>query len=271
MNKIKKLLMACLAAVAITSCKAPDDVVYLQDLEPGTSIPVQQVSLVTVKPTDKLVINVNSRDETIAALFNIRNMSYGSGSGGNSGGGNTQQDLTAYTVDNNGNINFPVVGPIHVAGLTRQGVADHVREVLVEQDLIKDPYVTCAFANFGFYAVGEVAHPGRNYIIKDEINILEALATAGDLTFTGDRTNIQIFRQKDGHLFTYEVDLTDAQSIISSPVFYIQPEDIIYVHPTKKKQFEATTMGNTTRTPNFWISLVSSLLSLGVAVYAIIR
>lgn len=270
MKKIKSFLMICLAAVAITSCKAPENVVYLQDLAPSTCIPVQQVSLVTVKPTDKLVINVNSRDETIAALFNIRNMSYlGGGSG--SGSGNTQQDLTAYTVDSNGNINFPVVGPIHVAGLTRQGVADYVRQVLVEQNLIKDPYVTCAFANFGFYAIGEVGHPGRNYIIKDEINILEALATAGDLTFTGDRTNIQILRQVDGNLFTYEIDLTKAESVINSPVFYIQPEDIIYVQPTKKKQFESTTLGNSVRTPNFWISLTSSLLSLGVAIYAVVK
>lgn len=267
MKKFKTLLMSCLAMVAITSCKAPEDVVYLQDLEPNTSIPVQQMSLVTVKPTDKLVINVNSRDENIAALFNIRNMSIMNG-GGN---GNEQQDLTAYTVDNEGNINFPVVGPIHVAGLTRQGVADHVRDILVEQNLIKDPYVTCAFANFGFYAVGEVNHPGRNYIIKDEINILEALATAGDLNLYGDRTNIQVMRQLDGRLYTYEIDLTNAQSVINSPVFYIQPEDIIYVHPTKKRMFETTTLGNSTRTPNFWIGLVSSVLSLGVGIYAIIR
>lgn len=269
MKKFKSFLMICLTLMAISSCKAPENVVYLQDLEPGTAVQVQQLSLVTVKPTDKLVINVNSRDETIAALFNIRNMSMRTGGGGNDG--NTQQDLTAYTVDADGYINFPVVGKIHVEGLTRQGVADHIREVLEEENLIKDPYVTCAFANFGFYAMGEVAHPGRNYIIKDEINILEALATAGDLTFSGDRTNIQILRQKDGKLYTYEVDLTNAKSVINSPVFYIQPEDIIYVHPNKKTQYEATVLGNSTRTPSFWLGLVSSILSLGVGLYAIVK
>ena len=270
MKTIKTLLMLCIMALAIASCKAPTDVVYLQDLEPNTSTAVQAITLVTVKPNDKLLINVNSRDEAIASLFNLKSLTQVS-SGGGSGSSSNTMDLTSYTVNAKGDIDFPVVGTIHVAGLTRQQVADNVRDILIEQNLIKDPYVTCAFANFGFYAVGEVTKPGRVNILKDEINILEALASAGDLTIYGDRTNIQIYRQHNGRLYTYEVDLTMAASIINSPVYYIQPEDIVYVHPNKKKMFETTALGNTVRNPSFWISLVSSILSLGVAVYSLTK
>lgn len=272
MKKLKTLLMLCIMAYAVTSCKSPDDVVYLQDLTPSSPMPIQATQYITIQTGDKLLINVHSRDENISALFNIRG---NNNTGMNYGAAGTQNsntlDLSAYTVDADGNINFPVLGTIHVSGFTRQQVADYIRDILIDENLVKDPYVTCAFANSYFYVLGEISGRGRVLLQKDAISIIEAIATAGDLSLYGSRTDIQVMRVVNGQLRTYEVDLTDAHQIVTSPVYYIQPNDIIYVRPIEKRQFETTALGNSVRTPSFWLGIAGTVLSLGLTIYSIFK
>lgn len=272
MKKFKTLLMLCILALPVASCKTPDDVVYLQDLTPTSPLPVQATQYITIQPGDKLLINVHSRDENISALFNIRGAN---NSGMNYNAGNSQNsntlDLSAYTVDADGNINFPVLGAIHVGGFTRQQVADYIRDILVDENLVKDPYVTCAFSNSYIYVMGEIGGHGRILLQKDAVSIIEAIATAGDLTLYGSRTDIQVMRVINGQLRTYEIDLTDASNIIKSPVYYVQPNDIIYVRPITKRQYETTALGNSVRTPSFWLGIAGTVLSLGITIYSLIK
>lgn len=272
MKQIKFLLLACLSLLAIASCKAPQDIIYLQDLTPATPQTVQSVHYLAIKSGDKLQINVHSRDEKISSLFNVRISSGGYNSNNNTQNGmNSTVDLYAYTVDADGCIDFPVIGKVHVAGLSRQEAAYKIRDILVEQNLIKDPYVSCSFTTAYFYALGEFNSRGRISLPKDAITIIEAVASAGDVTITGSHSDIQVLREINGKLCTFEVDLTNAGSIVKSPIYYIQPDDIIYARPNEKKMYETTALGNSVRTPSFWIGLVSSLLSLGVAIYAIAK
>jgi len=268
MKKFLLLFMYGLLAVTLVSCMAPTDVVYVQDLTPTEPKVIPPVHYVHVKPEDKLYINIHCRDENIASLFNVRGHGYYGGGGyGRYGGAST--DLHTYNVDENGDIDFPVVGKIHVEGLTRQEVANHVRDVLVQENLVRDPYVSCSFATAYYYCMGEIGSRGQVQIPKDAFTIIEAIAQAGDIQLQGVRTNVQVIREEDGYLRTYEVDMTNAEAIVNSPVYYIQPGDVIYVQPSLKRQYETTTLGNTVRTPSFWLGLTSSVISLGLTIYAV--
>lgn len=269
MKTFFKLMGLCLL-VAVTSCSAPKNVVYMQDLTPETPVATPAVvQYLRVKPQDKLYINVHCRDENISSLFNVRGHGYYGGGYGYGGG--SSLDLYTYNVDEMGNIEFPVVGMVHVAGLTRQEVADEIRKILIEQNLVKDPYVSCSFSTAYFYTIGESGKKGQTQIPKDAFTIIEAIALAGDLPLTGSRTNIQVIREIAGKLHTYEIDLTSAESIVHSPAYYIQPKDIIYVVPTKKQQYSSSAVGSSVLTPSFWMSTISSIISLSLTIYALVK
>lgn len=268
MKKICSFLLGLLA-LAITSCMSPTDVVYMQDLTPDAPQNIPPVQLIRIKPEDKLYIHVHCRDENIGALFNVNGGYTGGGYGASyyNGGGS---DLSTYVVDQKGNIDFPILGKIHVAGLTRQEVAYAVRERLIEENLVKDPFVNCSLSTASYYTLGEL-HGGQIRIPRDAFTIIEAIAQAGDLDIQGMRTNVRVFREVNGQLRTYEVDLTNASSIINSPVYYIQPNDIIYVEPTKKRQYDTTALGNSVRTPSFWMGTLGTVISLGLTIYTLFK
>ncbi len=274
MKKFLFLLMLCISGIAVTSCKAPEDVIYFQDLTISNPIDIPEVQYIRAKHEDKLLINVHCRDEKIAKLFNV--MGHGYYGGGGYGGrnstymGGASTDLHTYNVDKNGDIEFPVVGTIHVGGLTRQEIADRVRDILIEENLVKDPYVSCSFANNFYYTLGEMG-TSIVQIPKDAYTLIEAVAQSGDLSLNAERKKIRVIREVDGQLRNYEVDFTSAQSIVNSPVYYVQQNDIIYAEMDKKKQFTTTLYGNTIRTPTFWMSLISGILSLGITAYAVYR
>lgn len=270
MKKILSLLTLGLSLLVVSSCITPQDVVYLQDLTPDAPQNIPPVQLIKIKPEDKLYINVHCRDENIASLFNVRGHGAYGGYGRSSNGyGGVSQDLHTYNVDQRGDIEFPVVGKIHVSGLTRQQIADAVRDRLIEENLVKDPYVSCSMATSYYYTLGEIGGRGQVQIPRDAFTIIEAIAQAGDLDLQGMRTNVRVFREINGQLRSYEVDLTSTSSLMNSPVYYIQPNDIIYVEPTKKKQYETTALGNSVRTPSFWISLVGTGISLFLTIYTL--
>lgn len=274
MKKYLFLLMLCLSGIAITSCSPPQDIIYFQDLTVNHPIDLPEIQYIRAKHEDKLLINVHCRDEKIAKLFNVMGHGYYGGGGyGTRGGGagiGVSTDLHTYNVDANGDIEFPVVGTIHVGGLTRQEIADRVRSILIEENLVKDPYVSCSFANDYFYTLGET---GTNIvqIPKDAYTIIEAVAQSGDLTLNAERRKIRVIREVNRQLRNYEVDFTSAESVINSPVYYIQQGDIIYAEMDEKKQYSTTLYGNTVRKPTFWMSLISSVLTFGLTIYAFVH
>ena len=174
-------------------------------------------------------------------------------------------------MDKDGNIDFPVWGAVKVQGLTRTEVAKTIKDRLMNEDLCKDPVVTVEFYNMNFSVLGTVGGAGVQAITKDKITLLEAIAMASDLQIEGIRKNVLVMRQEGDQQIPYRVDLTSAERIYNSPVYYIRQNDIIYVEPNAKNKRNSTVMGSSAYTPAFWISTITSLLSMGLLIWNIAK
>lgn len=244
-----------LLTLAVSSCKAPSDIVYVQDLYNQSVSPTAVTSAITVRPEDKLRIVVNSHDETVSSIFNLHSENGRSST-------SSQYSMLYYTIDPDGMIQFPVLGPIEVGGLTRVQIADRVKEKLIASDMIKDPVVTVEFANLSYSVLGEVNRPGRFNIDKDHVTLLDAISQAGDLKITGQRQDVKLMREVNGEIVTYTVDLTDGHELLQSPAYHLCQNDVVYVAPNKKSAFQATQNGNTVRSTSFWTSLISLAITV---------
>lgn len=271
MRKEYNLLCALLLSVAgmllLDSCSATKEVVYFQDLRPGESeiaLPEQQT--VTVQPEDKISIIVNSRDPQLANLFNLPYVSKQLGSTSLSTSG-SNQGVSGYTVDAEGDIDFPVLGKIHVVGMKREEIAEHIKDELISKNLVKDPIVTVEFMNLCISVMGEVNSPGRFSIDRDRVTILDALSMAGDLTIYGNRQKVLVMRQEGDVQRVYGIDLTSGEHVYSSPAYYLQQNDVVYVEPNSVKARQSTVNGNNVRSTSFWISLASLLTSVAILIF----
>ncbi len=271
----KHLLAATVAvAFALASCTTPKNISYFQDVETGTVVTPTPEKLIRLKPDDKVSILVTASDLAIAQTFNLVSASNRVGSTTSStkftGGTNTTYSsgqTSYYTIDPQGDINFPVLGTLHVAGLTRHELAKFIEQKLIKDNLLKDPIVIVEFANTGISILGEVGTPGRYEFNKNQLTIIDAIAMAGDLRINGRRDEILVMRKNaQGQQEGYRIDLTDLQNLAQSPIYYLQQDDIIYVQPNNKLKRETTPNGNTPYTPSFWIGLGSSILSLSTLI-----
>lgn len=275
-----KLLTPAFIAAALTlgSCSTPKNISYFQDVATGTVIdPARQLDI-KVKPEDKLSIIVTTQDPALSGLFNLvtvqNRLGQTTGSTiqvGNMGTGGSGQ-TAYYTVDRQGDINFPVLGELHIAGMNRYEIAEHIEKLLKEKNLVKDPIVTVEFANTGISIIGEVSSPGRYEFNKDQLTIIDAIAMAGDLTISGERENILVMRKTaDGKQEGYRIDLTDLQNLADSPAYYLQQDDIIYVQPNNKKKRDTTPNGNTPYTPAFWVSMGSFAITIATLILTLTK
>ena len=180
----------------------------------------------------------------------------------------TSQGVSGYTVDANGEIDFPVLGKIKVAGLQREDIAKYIKQELISRNLVKDPVVivTVEFMNLCISVMGEVNTPGRFSIDRDRVTILDALSMAGDLTIYGNRSKVMVMRQEGDTQRVYGVNLTSGAHVYSSPVYYLQQNDVVYVEPNHVKARQSTVNGNNVRSTSFWISLASLLTSVAILI-----
>ena len=265
------LFLSVLGAGLLSSCGSSKDVLYFQDLKPGESrITLSEERLITVRPEDKLTIIVNSRDPQLISLFNlpVANKQIGSVQTSSKGGSTSNsQGVAAYTVDSDGNIDFPVLGRIRVAGLTRLQIARLIKDKLASSNLVKDAVVTVEFQNLCFSVLGEVNSPGRFSIDRDRLTLLDAVSMAGDLTIYGNRRKVMVLRQEGDEQHVYGVDLTSGGQLCTSPVYYLQQNDVVYVEPNEMRARQSTVNGNTVRSTSFWFSLISLVASLSVLIF----
>lgn len=266
---LKRCLLLAACAALLSSCATPKEVVYFQDLQQtdGTLAAVQAKEI-RVRPDDKISIIVNSRDPQLTDLFNLPYVSRQLGQTLRSVTSTygQSQGVSGYTVDSDGNIDFPVLGKIHVEGMTREEIGRCIKDELVGQDLVKDPIVTVEFMNLTVSVMGEVAKPGRYAIERDRITILDALSMAGDLTIYGRRDAVMVQRMEGDTLQVYQLNLVSGQDVYNSPAFYLQQNDLVYVAPNDVKVRESTVNGNNVRSTSFWISLGSLLSSVAVLI-----
>lgn len=266
---LKRCLLLAACAALLSSCATPKEVVYFQDLQQGdASLAAVQAKEIRVRPDDKISIIVNSRDPQLTDLFNLPYVSRQLGQTLRSVTSTygQSQGVSGYTVDSDGNIDFPVLGKIHVEGMTREEIGRCIKDELVGQDLVKDPIVTVEFMNLTVSVMGEVAKPGRYAIERDRITILDALSMAGDLTIYGRRDAVMVQRMEGDTLQVYQLNLVSGQDVYNSPAFYLQQNDLVYVAPNDVKVRESTVNGNIIRSTSFWISLGSLLTSVAVLI-----
>ena len=255
MKKLSFLMM--MVGMLLASCKTPKDIAYLQDVNVNMPIKTQVDGSIRFQSGDKLSIYVHSRDPQLMSLFNLSQSSMGGSTSTTSSGGHY-----AYTVDDNGSIDFPVLGAVKVLGLTRTEVAQIIKNQLITENLCKDPVVTVSFYNMSFSVLGTVTGAGVKQITKDKITILEAVAMASDLQIDGIRKNVLVMRQEGNQQVPYRVDLTSAESIYNSPVYYIRQNDVVYVEPNNKTKRNSTVLANSVYQPSFWMSLASFLATM---------
>ena len=253
-----------LGVLLLSSCKTPTNITYLQDVYANVPIKTQGDGYIRFQPGDKLSIFVHSRDEKLMNLFNLS---------GRNGGNNMMmaggQNYAPYTVGDNGEIDFPVLGALKIQGLTRDEVQKLIKKELIDQSLCKDPIVTVSFYNMNFSVLGN-AGTGVKRIEKDRITLLEAIAM-GDLNIDGLRQNVLVMRQEGDHQVPYRVDLTSAESVYNSPAYYIRQNDIIYVEPNDKYKRNSTVMGSSAYQPGFWLGMFSSVISVGLLIWNLVK
>lgn len=246
MKKLKQLILGVLLAIVLISCQSYKKVPYLQDMTQVSDIEQGGRPIgVKVMPKDLLMITVSCSTPELAAPFNLVNPDSESSA--------PQQ----YLVDNQGNINFPVLGEIHVGGLTKLEIENLIIDKL-KVYLKEAPLVTVRIVNYRISVLGEVAKPGSFVISNEKINLLEALAMAGDLTIYGMRDNVKLIRTgQDNKQEIITMDLNKAETVLS-PYYQLQQNDIIYVTPNKTKAKNSDIGTNT----GLWFSATSILVSL---------
>lgn len=263
MNKFKFALLALATAAFLSSCAGVKDIVYFQDSEDGSVCPLPTPKVVTVDISDQLSIVISSKDPELAAVFNLPIISMSAiGNNNASGFANTNNRISVYTVDSSGNIDMPVLGIVHVLGMTREQIAYAVKDMIVSRQLLKDPVVTVEFANLYVSVLGDVSHPGRHAIDHDKVTIVDILSKASDMNVTALRKNVKVYREENGKQVCYQLDFTNMSSVFQSPAYYMQQNDIVYIQPNKMKARQSTVNGNTVLSVSFWISAASFLVSV---------
>ncbi len=267
MKRIFKILSIALVATLLISCNAAQRIIY--DFNKDESVKsVLADGQIKIKPLDRLTVVVSSQYPELAAPFNT-STSYNSLSFNPlmSSTTNGIQSLQIRTVDENGMIEMPIIGKIHCAGKSRSELASEIAKKIIDGGYIKDAIVNIQFADMKIYVLGEVARPGQFDITRDKITVLEALAMAGDMTIYGNRANVTVIRSKGEKEYeTFELNFLEGNQM-SSPAFYLQQGDVIYVQPNKYKA--ATSEINQNRT--FWLSIVSTLITATSLVLTIVN
>ncbi len=209
-----------------------------------------------IKKDDRLTIIVSGPDKSVTAPYNL---TLGEMTG--TSGYNPEQSTLSYLVDPEGNINFPILGKIHVEGMTRNDLESYLTREIGKD--VKDPIVYVAFRNYKITVLGEVRNPGTYTMNSEKNTILQVLGQAGDLTLNALRNDILLIREVDGVLTHTKIDLRDSD-ILQSPYFFLQQNDIIIVQPSAIRVAAATTA------TGIWSVLLSSITPL-IAVFRLFK
>lgn len=261
---MKNLYLLFAALLSLSACNTSKKILYVQNMPFDSLVAVERAAEIKIQPQDQLSIVVTSRDPELSLPFNLprANVQLGSALVSSSSNGG----VLGYTVDASGNIDFPILGELHVEGLTRKELSVLVKERLVSSGLLKDPVVTVEFMNLYISVLGEVANPGRVTIQKDRITLLEALSQAGDLTIYGKRDGVIVIREDGDDRISYKVDLRDV-SLFTSPAYYLQQNDVVYVEPNAVRAGQSTINENNMKSVSMWISIASFLMTLAVLIF----
>lgn len=224
LKKMNKILL--FALIFLAACAVPKKILYFEDAGTFSEQEVTQTYENKIQKDDVLSIFVNSKSPELTTPFNVSNATSSS---------NGTSESSGFIVDVQGNIIFPVIGNIHVEGLTYRELAAHIEKAIIDGGYINDPSVSVKLQNFKISVLGEVKSPGVKNISSERVTIFDVLGLAGDLTPYGQRENISIVREQNGKRELAYIDV-NSKDIFDSPYYYLHPNDIVYVQPNKKQQ-----------------------------------
>lgn len=255
---MKHFYYLLLIILCLSSC-TPKDISYFQDRQPGTSEQAYINSLpFKVRPGDRINIQVKSRNKELTEQFNK--------DGALSSNASSNNSLSGYVVDDNGEIDFPVLGKIKIAGKDRQEITEYITKELRDNNYVNDALVTVNYSGLYVSVLGQQG--GRRISIqKDKYTIWELLAECGDLDINSKRKNVLVIREEDGIRSQYQLDLTNMKNVYESPAYYIHQNDIVYIEPNDKIKRGSTVNGNLFQTWGFW----TGLTGLGMTIYNILN
>jgi len=263
LNYLYAFVIGILALVATcTSCTSQKKMAYVREItaESADSInahfSAQREAHIVCG--DALTITVNALDLEAVEAYNLPVFSPGQvGTNRMS----TGQALQYYTVNKDGEITFPTLGKLHVEGMTISQLTDTLTNFIAKS--VKDPIVTVHFANYQITVLGEVARPGRFNVISDRVTILDALGMAGDMTPYGKRDNILVARETEGKLQFERLNINNA-SIFTSPFYYLQQNDVIYVEPNGQRAINSQNV-------SLYLSMITTLGSMATVILSVMN
>ncbi len=269
MKKAYSILAASLALFVLGSCTSYKKIPYLQSafgLNLEMSNQETQIKVQKIMPSDQLYITVNSSTPESAIPFNLPLVPVSNMDNSRLGINNTL-GMQTYLVNEQGEIEFPILGKLRISGMSKSQVQDMIKRKIYPTYLKEPPIVTVRFVNYQVSLLGEVNRPGAYTITNDKINIMEALALAGDLTIYGRRDNVLLLRENGyGKKEAVKIDLTD-KSLLLSPYYYLQQNDIIYVQPNKSRA-RGSNIGTA---ETLTISVIGTLISLTGLIITVLK
>ncbi|SDR00060.1 polysaccharide biosynthesis/export family protein [Flagellimonas zhangzhouensis] len=228
-----------------SSCASPKDVVYFQNSNNFETLVDENTFSPKFKVDDLVGIHISTLNPEASVPFNLFRGAQENG---------MRPEQVDYLVDKDGEIDFPVIGKIKIAGLSPEEVRVLLREEL--SDYLKDPIINIRLKNFTTTVLGAVNRPGTYYVQGERITILEAIGLAGDLSIKGRRDNVMVIRDFDGTKVYTKVDLTDKE-VLSSPVYYLTQNDVVYVEPNKS----GITASSLDNRAGLYVSIASILIT----------
>jgi len=265
LRKSPFLLLLCIVCILSVSCVNTKKIVYFNNVQ-DTTLKSTDVNIESIiQKNDLLNITVSSLNPEASLVFNLPNqavsmssLSVASGPTGVPSNANSSQPM-GYLVSSDGTIKFPVLGVMLAAGLTKKQLEQAITTTLTDKKLLIDPIVNVRFLNFRVTVLGEVARPTTINVGNERISILEALGLAGDLTIYGKRENVLLIREDGPNKIIKRIDL-NAQTILSSPYYYLKTNDIVYVEPNASK------IATTSRTQQLLPIILSALSFVAIIV-----
>jgi len=267
------LFVFLLSVILLSGCKASQEITYLQGAGKAAvmdSTNMAPIPDAIIKKGDLMTITVNSFTPELAKPFNLSlvpttgmgEYSQTNATAMTSGSGGLQN----YLVDNQGFINFPLIGKISVEGMTKIALSEKIKSLIYPRYITEEPIITIRFVDFSISVLGEVARPGTFKINNESCTLLEAIALAGDLTISGKRDNVLLIRQAGNLRESVRLDLRD-KNLINSPYYFLQQDDVLYVQPNDVKARSAK-IGTA---ESLSLSAVSTLISITTLIISIVK
>ncbi len=254
-KKATNFILLVIAIVWGQSCVTTQPTTYFNNAQNASYTPsVEDSSLVTIEKNDILSIVITSLNPEASAIFNAST----NGSNTNYTTTGAGQSITGYLVNSEGFIELPILGSMKAAGFTKKELKEKITNILIEKKLLLEPLVAVRQLNFEITVLGEVGKPSVITVPSEKISLIKALGLAGDITIYGEKSNVTLIRESKGKRIVTHIDLNSAD-FLTSPYYYLQPNDVIYVESNKNK------VASVSRTRQSLPIIISSLSLLIIA------